>query len=79
MAKRDISAARVSRSPIKSGMRSAASSRPEQSPLPTVTGFVFVAENVASHDGPLSTVCAQREGVFDNLTWRSRRSAGPFI
>ena len=58
---------------------SPASSRPEQSPLPTLAGFVFVAENVASHDGPLSTVCAQREGVFDNLTWCTRRSAAPFI
>jgi hypothetical protein len=63
----------------KSSVRSNASSRPEQSPLPMLAGFVFVAENVASHDGPLSTVGAQREGVFDNLTWRTRRSAGPFI
>jgi len=63
----------------KSSVRGRASSRPEQSPFPTLAGFVFVAENVASHDGSLSTVCAQREVVCDNLTWRARRNAGPFI
>ena len=56
-----------------------ASSRSEQSALPTLAGFVFVAENVASHDGPLSTACAECEAVFDNLTWRTRRGTGPFI
>jgi hypothetical protein len=56
-----------------------ASSRPEQSPLPTGAGFVFVAENVASHNGALSTVGAQRQAVFDTLTWRTRRSTGLFI
>jgi hypothetical protein len=58
-----------------------ASARP--APLPTRAGLIFVAENVASHDGPLSTICAQREAVSDNLTWRTRRvawhSAYPFI
>jgi hypothetical protein len=66
-------------STTKSGVRSGASSGREQSPLPTRAGFVFIDENVASHDGPLSTFCAQREAVFDNLTWRTRRSAGPCI
>jgi hypothetical protein len=60
-------------------VRSGTSSRLEQSPLPTLAGFVFAAENTASHDGPLATVCAHREGVFDNLTWSTRRSAAPFI
>jgi hypothetical protein len=63
----------------KSSVRNPASPRPEQSPLPTLAGFVFVAENVASHDGPLSNVWAQRGAVFDNLTWRTRRSFGPCI
>jgi hypothetical protein len=37
------------------------------------------SKNVASHDGPLATTGAQRQAVFDNLTWRTRRGAGPFI
>jgi hypothetical protein len=39
----------------KSSVRSSASSGRDQSPLPTLAGLVFIAENVASHDGPLST------------------------
>jgi hypothetical protein len=67
-------------STTKIGVRSDDSSRPEQSPLPTLAGFAFIDENVASHDGPLSTFGARREtaGVSDNLTWRTRRIACPF-
>jgi hypothetical protein len=63
----------------KSSVRSGASSRRQQSPLRTLARLVFIAENVASHDGPLSTVCAQREAICDNLTWRTRRSVSPLI
>jgi hypothetical protein len=48
---------RERRGPTESGVHSGPSSRPEQSPLPTLAGFIFIARNVASHDGPLST-CA---------------------
>jgi hypothetical protein len=50
-----------------------ASSRREQSPLPTLAGFVFVAENIASHDGPLSTFSAQHETAWVSLPWPTRR------
>ena len=43
-------------STTKSRARSGASSRREQSPLPTLAGFEFIAEDVASHDGSLSTL-----------------------
>ena len=38
------------------GPRCRASSRREQSPLPTLAGFEFITEDVASHDGSLSTM-----------------------
>jgi hypothetical protein len=69
----------------KSSVRSGASSQRQQPPLPTLAGFEFSAEDVASHDGSLSTFCAQREtaGVSDNLAWRDlrdpRRSTCPVI
>jgi len=34
----------------------ASSSRREQPPLPTLAGFEFIAEDVASYDGSLSTL-----------------------
>jgi hypothetical protein len=37
-------------------VRCRASSRREQSPLPTLAGFECIAEDVASHDGSLSTM-----------------------
>src|SRR5271168_4576789 len=37
------------------GSRSGASSRREQPPLPALAGFELIAEDVASHDGSLST------------------------
>src|SRR5271166_1256598 len=42
-------------STTKSSVCSGASSRREQSPLPTLAGFEFIAEDIASHDGSLST------------------------
>jgi hypothetical protein len=48
-------------------VRSSASSRPKQSPLPTRAGFVFVAENVASHDGPLSTDFVEKVACRDDV------------
>ena len=42
----------------------------EQPPLPTLAGFEFVAEDVASHDGSLSTL---RRTIVDPRRKRSRR------
>ena len=56
---------------------SSASSRPKHSPLPTLAGFVFIGENIASHYGPFSSFSGQHEtaGISDNRTWRTR--SGP--
>jgi hypothetical protein len=42
-------------STTKSSGYSGMSSRREQPPLPSLAGFEFIAEDVASHDGSLST------------------------
>ena len=42
-------------STTKSSVRSGASSRREQPSLPTLAGLEFIVEDVASHDGSLST------------------------
>jgi hypothetical protein len=54
-APRPLAARRIGVSTAKSSVRSGASSRREQPSLPTLAGFEFVAEDVASHDGSLST------------------------
>ena len=45
--------ARVRGGKVPKAARSGASSRREQSPLPTLAGFELIAEDVASHDGSL--------------------------